>query len=46
MSEDIMLEDKMPDNLTRTLTLTGDGPFMSLFTHTHTLSVSTTIQVL
>ena len=32
--------DKMPDNLNRILTLTGSGPFMSLFTltHTHTLS--------
>ena len=34
--------DKMPDNLNRTLTLTliGSGPFMSLFTLTHTLSIS------
>ena len=34
--------DKMPDNLNRILTLTGSGPFMSLFTltHTHTLSLS------
>ena len=41
---------KMPDNLNRTLTLTGSGPFMSLFTlslslslthtHTHSLSLS------
>ena len=49
MPEDKMLEnkmsengklDKMPDNLTRTLALIGSGPFMSLFTHTHTLSIS------
>ena len=49
MPEDKMLEnkmsengkpDKMPDNLTHTLTLTGSGPFMSLFTHTHYLSLS------
>ena len=47
MPEDKMLEnkmskngkpDKMPDNLNRTLT--GSGPFMSLFTLTHTLSLS------
>ena len=45
MPEDKMLEnkmsengkpDKMPDNVTGTLTLTGSGPFMSQFTHTHT----------
>ena len=49
MSEDKVLEnkmsengkpDKMPNNLNRTLTLTGSGPFMSLFTLTHTLSLS------
>ena len=42
--ENKMLEngkpDKMPDNLNRILTLTGSGPFMSLFTLTHTLSPS------
>ena len=47
MPEDKMLEnkmsengkpDKMPDNLTRTLT--GSGPFVSVFTHTHSLSIS------
>ena len=30
--------DKIPDNLTRTLTLTGSGSFMSLFTHTRALN--------
>ena len=38
MSEDGK-PDKMPDNLTRALT--GSGPFMSLFTLTHTLYLST-----
>ena len=54
LQEDKMLEnkvsenrkpDKMSDNLNRTLTLTGSGPFMSLFTLslslTHTLYLST-----
>ena len=49
MPEDKMLEnkmsengkpDKMPDNLTRALTLTSSGPFISLFTHTHTHTLS------
>ena len=37
MSENIK-PDKIPDNLNRTLTLTGSGSFMSLFTHTHALN--------
>ena len=50
MAEDKMLEnkmsengrpDKIPDNPYHNLTLTGSGPFMSLLTHTHTLSIST-----